>query len=56
MKTLKEVAKELGITPDSLRQRIARGSLKAIKMGTTWVIDTKTYNRLMKEKSMAISP
>lgn len=51
-KTLKEVAQELGITPDSLRQRIARGSLKAIKIGTTWSIDAKTYSKLMKGTPM----
>ncbi len=50
MKTLKEVAAKLGITPDSLRQRIGRGTLRATKIGNTWTIDTKTCKKLLKQK------
>ena len=37
-----ETARQLGITPDGVRKRIARGSLQATKMGGRWdiVLDT----------------
>jgi len=34
--TLKEAAAMLGTTPDNLRGAIARGSLKAVKVGRDW--------------------
>lgn len=39
--TLKQAAEQLGITPDSLRQAIARGSLKATKRGRDWWVTEK---------------
>jgi excisionase family DNA binding protein len=39
--TLVEAAKTLGITPDSLRQAIARGTLKASKRGRDWWVTEK---------------
>lgn len=34
--TLKEAAAQLGVTPDTLRQQIAAGRLKATKRGRDW--------------------
>lgn len=34
--TLKEAAASLGVTPDTLRQQIAAGRLKATKRGRDW--------------------
>ena len=34
--TLKEAAAILGVTPDTLRQQIAAGRLKAVKRGRDW--------------------
>ena len=34
--TLKEAAVSLGVTPDTLRQQIAAGRLKAVKRGRDW--------------------
>lgn len=34
--TLKEAAAILGVTPDTLRQQIAAGRLKATKRGRDW--------------------
>lgn len=50
MKTLKELATELAITPDSLRQRIARGTLMAQKRGRDWFVGKMESERLIKEK------
>lgn len=36
--SLKELAAVMGITPDSLRQRIARGTLPATKLGRDWFV------------------
>jgi len=37
-----QTARQLGITPDGVRKRIVRGSLKATKVGSRWdiVLDT----------------
>jgi excisionase family DNA binding protein len=39
--TLREAAALLGITPDSLRQAIKRGTLKATKRGRDWWVTRK---------------
>lgn len=52
MKTLKQLAKLLGILPDSLRQRIARGTLKAKKHGRDWMVSEQTVKKLLKEKGL----
>ena len=40
--TLNEYAKRHGRSPATLRQRIARGTLQAVKMGRDWLIDEDT--------------
>ncbi len=49
MTTLKEAAAILGTSPDNLRQSIARGSLKARKMGRDWFVTVKEVNRYRAE-------
>lgn len=46
MKTLKQVEKLTGIKADNLRQRISRGTLKAVKMGRDWFIEDEELDRL----------
>ena len=46
--TLREAAAILGITPDSLRQAIARGSLKASKRGRDWWVTRKAIEEYRK--------
>ncbi len=36
--TLRELAAVVGVRPDSLRQRIARGTLPAVKLGRDWFV------------------
>jgi excisionase family DNA binding protein len=43
--TLKEAAQSLGITPASLRQAIARGSLRGRKVGNTWTVTPREVER-----------
>jgi excisionase family DNA binding protein len=43
--TLKEAADQLGVTPDNLRGAIARGSLKARKLGRDWIVEPKEVER-----------
>lgn len=47
--TLKEAAKALGVTPANLRQSIARGSLRAVKMGRDWLVDSAEVERYRAE-------
>ena len=37
--TLKEAAELLGVTPDNLRGAIARGALRATKVGRDWTVE-----------------
>lgn len=46
MKTLKQVEQLTGIKADNLRQRIHRGTLKAIKLGRDWFIEDKEIRKL----------
>lgn len=50
MKTLKEVEQLTGIKTDNLRQRIARGTLKAKKLGRDWIVSKKEVDKLIDEK------
>lgn len=43
--TLKEAAESLGVTPDNLRGAIARGTLKAKKLGRDWFVTPKDVER-----------
>lgn len=49
MKTLKQVEQLTGIKSDNLRQRIHRGTLKAIKMGRDWFIQDKDLAMLLQD-------
>ena len=42
--TLKEWAQRVGIDPITARQKAARGSIPAIKMGRDWVIEEDVKN------------
>ncbi len=46
MKTLKQAEQITGIKADNLRQRIARGTLKATKLGRDWFIEDKEIAKL----------
>ena len=43
--TLKEAAALLGVTPDNLRGAIARGSLRAKKLGRDWAVTAREVER-----------
>jgi hypothetical protein len=43
--TLRELATAIGVTPDSLRQRIARRTLHAFKLGPNWFVTRDEYMR-----------
>lgn len=47
--TLKQAAALLGVTPDNLRGAIARGSLKATKLGRDWTVTPKEVERYRTE-------
>jgi excisionase family DNA binding protein len=51
--TLKEAAASLGITPDSLRQAIARGALRAVKFGRDWFVTAEEVERYRVENRRA---
>ncbi len=51
--TLNEAAAILGVTPDNLRQQIARGSLKARKVGRDWHVQRREVDRYAKENRRA---
>lgn len=37
--SLAEYAKMHGVAPDTVRQKVLRGNLKATKIGRNWVVD-----------------
>ena len=47
--TLKEAAASLGTSPDNLRGAIARGSLKATKLGRDWIVTAREVERYRKQ-------
>jgi excisionase family DNA binding protein len=47
--TLTEAAAVLGVSPDTLRQQIARGRLKATKLGRDWWVTPKEVERYERE-------
>ena len=47
--TLKEAAAQLGLDPATLRQAIARGSLKATKRGRDWFVSPSEVERYQRE-------
>jgi excisionase family DNA binding protein len=47
--TLKEAAERLGLTPDTLRQQIAAGKLRARKVGRDWTVQPKEVEKYRKE-------
>lgn len=47
--TLKEAAETLGTSPDNLRGAIARGTLKATKLGRDWIVTPKEVERYRAE-------
>lgn len=47
--TLKEAAAVLGLTPDTLRQQIKNGALRARKFGRDWMVDPAEVDRYAKE-------
>lgn len=48
--TLRQLALELHVTPDSLRQRVARGTLAAEKVGTVWVVSDHEAQRAIRAR------
>lgn len=43
--TLKQAAKELGITSDTLRAQIRKGRLAGAKLGRDWLVDRLEVDR-----------
>jgi excisionase family DNA binding protein len=43
--TLKEAAEILGTSPDNLRGAIARGAMKATKLGRDWIVTPKEVEK-----------
>ena len=47
--TLIEAAAGLGVAPDTLRQQIANGKLRARKIGRDWHVTPKEVDRYLRE-------
>ncbi len=47
MKTLMQVAQLTGINVETLRKRAQKGTLKAQKLGKTWLVSEQTLNKLL---------
>lgn len=52
--TLTEAAVILGVTPDTLRQQIANGKLRARKVGRDWHVTPKEVERYTKEHRRSV--
>jgi hypothetical protein len=44
--TLRVLAEAMGVLPDSLRQRIHRGTLQAVKIGPLWLVPAAEAHRV----------
>ena len=53
--TLKEAAISLGVTPDNLRQAIARQALVAEKRGRDWFVTSREVERYRTEHRRSVS-
>lgn len=49
--TVKELADSLNILPDSLRQHIRSGKLKAAKINGSYIIDKAEVERYLQERA-----
>jgi len=49
MYTTTQAARKLGIHPDTLRQYILAGRVKAKKLGTFWIISEKEVQKRLKK-------
>jgi excisionase family DNA binding protein len=47
--TLTDAAARLGVTPDTLRQQIARGRLEGVKHGRDWWIEPDEVERYRRD-------
>lgn len=47
--TLNEAATSLGVTPDTLRQQIMNGKLRAKKVGPVWTVTSGEVERYRRE-------
>jgi excisionase family DNA binding protein len=47
--TLLEAARLLGVMPDTLRQQIANGRLRAVKRGRDWWVTPKEVERYRRD-------
>lgn len=54
--TLGELAARLGIRDASLRQRIARGTMRASKRGRDWFVDGAEADRIIAEVAQRRAP
>lgn len=48
--TITEAAQELGVRPDSLRQAVLRGAVKAMRAGGIWLITREELDRYNRER------
>lgn len=51
--TLIEAAARLGVTPDTLRQQVANGKLRAVKRGRDWYVTAREVERYRRESRRA---
>lgn len=54
--TLVEAAARLGVTPDTLRQQIHRGALRAKKVGRDWHVSVREIERYRRQSRREAKP